>query len=46
MSRKAIKVSRENFSIIQNLASGELITVKHKDRPGKVVLKVSDDDSK
>ena len=46
MSKKVIRVSKENFRVIRNLNQGDLITIKHKNRMGKVILKAIDDSDK
>lgn len=42
-TRNVIKISEENFNFIENLRSGELITIKSKRCRGKVILKLYDD---
>lgn len=42
-TRNVIKISEENFNFIENLRSGELITIKSKWCRGKVILKLYDD---
>ena len=46
MSEKNINLSDENLNIIKNLNHGDLITIKHKNLKGKVVLRVLDDNIK
>ena len=46
MNEKNIKINNENLKIIKNLNPGDLITIKHKNLRGKVVLRVLDNDIK
>jgi hypothetical protein len=46
MNEKNIKISNENLNIIKNLNPGDLITIKHRNLRGKVILRVLDDNIK